>query len=82
VEISGRGSRIYDRDHKAPAYLAIGVEEVWRIDLEERCAYVARLGQTREERRTETLTWHAPDLAEPLTVSIPSLFEGTRADLL
>jgi Uma2 family endonuclease len=81
VEISGRGSRIYDRDHKTPAYLAIGVEEVWRIDLEERCAYLTRRDGPKVDRRTDTLTWHAPGLAEPLTISITSLFEGTRAGL-
>ena len=33
VEVSGAGSRPYDRDHKTPAYLALGVREVWRVDL-------------------------------------------------
>ena len=39
VEVSGDGSRLYDRDHKTPAYLALGVREVWRADLKERWVF-------------------------------------------
>src|SRR5262245_57820881 len=30
VEVMSPGSRIYDRDFKGPAYLALGVRESWR----------------------------------------------------
>lgn len=42
VEVSGPDSRVYDRDHKMPAYLALGARDVWRADLDEECVYVAR----------------------------------------
>jgi Uma2 family endonuclease len=76
VEVSGKGSRVYDRDYKVRAYLALGVLEMWRIDLQERCAYVARKEQP-VLRRPDYLTWHPPGMQEPLTLSIASLFEGT-----
>ncbi|HEV8599398.1 MAG TPA: Uma2 family endonuclease [Gemmatimonadales bacterium] len=41
VEVSGEGSRLYDRDHKTPAYLALGVRDVWRVDLRDRCVFVS-----------------------------------------
>lgn len=78
VEVSGKGSRVYDRDYKLPAYLALEAHEVWRIDLQEGCAFAARQGQPLE-RRAEYLAWHPPGLQEPLVVSIASLFEGTYA---
>jgi len=50
VEVSGRGSRIYDRDHKRPAYLSAGVREFWRVDLKDRCAYVSSPERPDERR--------------------------------
>src|SRR5882724_11095704 len=44
VEVSGRASRIYDRDFKRDAYLALGVREVWLADLEEEHVLVSREG--------------------------------------
>jgi len=35
VEVSGRDSRVYDRDFKREAYLRLGVQEVWRVDLQD-----------------------------------------------
>jgi Uma2 family endonuclease len=41
VEISGVGSRMYDREYKRDAYLQLGVKEVWLVDLDERCVFVS-----------------------------------------
>ena len=73
VEVSGEGSGLYDRDHKTPACLALGVREVWRVDLKERCGFVSRPG-TLEQRQTEQLVWHPPERAEPPLISEPELF--------
>jgi Uma2 family endonuclease len=73
VEVSGAGSAVYDRDHKAPAYLALGVREVWRVDLKERCGFVSR-PRTPEQRQTEQLVWHPPERTEPLVLSVLELF--------
>jgi len=36
VEVSGRASRVYDRDFKRDAYLTLGVREAWLVDLDDR----------------------------------------------
>jgi len=77
VEVSGAGSRVYDRDHKVPAYVALGVREVWRVDLDDLCVYVSRRDAVPERRQTERLMWHPPELGEPLVIEVPSLFERT-----
>ncbi|MGE0440530.1 MAG: Uma2 family endonuclease [Gemmatimonadales bacterium] len=42
VEVSGQGSRVYDREYKRDAYLAAGVQEVWVIDLKARTVETSR----------------------------------------
>jgi Uma2 family endonuclease len=74
VEVSGSGSRVYDRDHKSPAYRALGVREVWRADLDEHCIEVLRPGVAGVRRETEHLSWHPPELPTPLQIDIPRLF--------
>jgi Uma2 family endonuclease len=80
VEVSGRGSRIYDRDHKRPACLRAGVREVWRADLKERCILVSRPGAPDEERRTESIAWQPPELPQPLLLDVAAVFEGIAGD--
>lgn len=77
VEVSGAGSRVYDRDHKMPAYLALGVREVWRADLDECCLYAALRGAPIPERHTDRLTWHPPELERPLEIDVAALFKRT-----
>ena len=74
VEVSGVGSSLYDRDYKAPAYLALGVREVWRVDLKDRCVFVSRT-ETAEQRHAEQVIWHPSELGEPLRLSVPELFQ-------
>ena len=76
VEVSGRGSRIYDRDYKRPAYLAAGVREFWRVDLRDRCLYVATADAPDERAITDAVTWTPPDGGRGVTVHIAELFEG------
>ena len=73
VEVSGEGSRLYDRDHKTPAYLVIGVRKVWRVDLRERCVFVSHPGGS-DLRHPERVVWHPPELSEPMILSVPELF--------
>jgi Uma2 family endonuclease len=73
VEVAGEGSAVYDRDHKGPAYLALGVREVWRVDLKERCVFVSRPGGI-EQRNAEQVTWHPPERRDPLLLAVPDLF--------
>jgi Uma2 family endonuclease len=74
VEVSGRDSRVYDRDFKVPAYLRLGVREVWRVDLRDRAVYVSRPGAPLEVPHTHRLTWHPHEMPEPLVVELARVF--------
>lgn len=74
VEVSGEGSEIYDRDHKGPAYLGVGVQEFWRVDLRDQCIYVSRPEGSPEQPHRERLTWLAPGRSNPLVISVADLF--------
>lgn len=73
AEVSGRGATPYDRDFKTPAYLTLGVPEVWRVDLTERSVFVSRPGHP-EVRHDRELTWQAPGISRLLTMSVPGWF--------
>jgi Uma2 family endonuclease len=73
VEVSGEGSTLYDRDHKAPAYLALGVREVWRVDLRDRCVFVSSQ-RSPVVRYAERVLWQPPELSEPMSLPVPDLF--------
>jgi Uma2 family endonuclease len=80
VEVSGSGSRIYDRDFKLPAYPRLGVAEAWRADLAERCVYVAREGTSAIERHPAELVWQAPGFSTALRIRVAELFEEVESD--
>ena len=74
VEVSGRASRIYDRDFKTDAYLRLGVREVWRVDLRDRVLYVSRPGGSADVPHAGRVVWHPPEIAEPLDLDIQTVF--------
>jgi Uma2 family endonuclease len=80
VEVSGRGSRIYDREFKRPAYLRAGVREVWRADLKDKCIYVSTPEQPEERREDDRVTWVPPQGPGPLVVEVKALFVGVLGD--
>ncbi|MDQ2665832.1 MAG: Uma2 family endonuclease [Gemmatimonadota bacterium] len=75
VEIYSPSSRIYDRDFKRDAYLALGVDEVWLVDLEDRSVDVERKGSTGMSVR-DTIRWHVPVLEIEVLVDLSELFDG------
>jgi len=77
VEVFSPSSRRYDRDYKRDAYLALGVGEVWLVDLDERAVFVSRPGGAeRDVRYTERLVWHPAAMREPLEIDVRGLFRG------
>lgn len=80
VEVSGLGSRIYDRDAKQPAYPRLGVREAWRADLRDCCIDVTRRGDATTTRYTDQLRWHPPEMPDALVIDIPAVFEGIEGD--
>jgi len=57
VEVLSPSSQIYDREFKREAYLALGVDEVWLVDLQERAVLVSRPEHLRDERVTGMVRW-------------------------
>ena len=75
VEILNRSSRVYDREFKRDAYLALGVREVWLVDVRERSIEVCvRSGAGRVVR--DALTWSAPTGEVSVRVGLADLFAG------
>ncbi len=79
VEVSGSGSRIYDRHYKRDGYLELGVPEVWLVDLAERTVFVSRRGEPRDVRHDHELVWRAPG-GQELRLDVAELFRGVPAD--
>jgi Uma2 family endonuclease len=73
VEVSGVGSRMYDREYKRDAYLQLGVKDVWLVDLDERRVFVSRPGGEKDVPHETALTWRSPGGRE-LLIDIPALF--------
>jgi Uma2 family endonuclease len=73
VEIVSRSSRVYDREFKRDAYLALGVREVWLVDVRDRSIEVCvRSGAGRVVR--DVLTWSAPTGDVSVRVDLEALF--------
>jgi Uma2 family endonuclease len=73
-------SVIYDRDFKRSAYLALGVAEVWLVDLEEQEILVSRRGGPTDLRCRERLVWTPAEMPESLELNLSAVFAGVRPD--
>ncbi len=78
VEVSGRGSRIYDREYKRNAYLALGVREVWLVDLQMQRIFVSRPGTEEDRPHDLEVVWTSPGSGRELRVDVAELFRGVR----
>lgn len=84
VEVVSRGSRMYDRNIKRDAYLALGVAEVWLVDRDTQEILVSRPGEPADVPHTGTLTWFprgmqgavTPAKAGALDLDLAALFAG------
>jgi Uma2 family endonuclease len=74
VEVLSPGSRIYDREFKRDAYLALGVDEVWLVDLKERTVLVSRSGDARDIRVTGVLRWQPRQIDVPIELDLDRIF--------
>ncbi len=79
VEVSGTGSRIYDRDYQRDGYLGLGVHEVWLVDLDAMRVFVSRRGETKNVPHDRTLAWRSPG-GRSLEVDVVALFSGIGRD--
>ena len=78
AEVFSPSSMVYDRDFKRDAYLALGIDDVWLVDLDERVIFVSRRGQDRDIRHDTTVTWHPRAMHEPLEIDLATLFRGVE----
>lgn len=75
VEILSRSSRVYDRDFKRDAYLALGVAEVWLIDWRDKSVEVCtRRGPGTVIR--DTIIWTVPRIGLDVPIDLTEVFAG------
>ena len=68
-----RSSRVYDREFKRDAYLALGVREVWLVDVRDLSIEVCTSkGAGRVVR--DALTWSAPAGDVSVRIELAELF--------
>lgn len=75
VEVLSRSSRVYDRDTKRDAYLALGMREVWLVDRWQQFVEVSRARGPAELVR-DVLHWRVPTLGREVAISLADVFEG------
>jgi Uma2 family endonuclease len=76
VEVMSRSTRVYDRDYKRPAYLALGVKEMWRVDPDEKVVYVSRAGSAPDQPCRDVLSWSPSGTDATLTLPLSRIFRG------
>ena len=75
VEVLSPSSRIYDREFKRDAYFALGVPEVWLIDVDDRSVDVSRARRSGRVVR-DVIRWRVPALDQVVPVELAELFAG------
>ena len=77
VETASRSTVIYDRDFKRPAYLDLGVGEVWRVDLDQEAILVSRPGKIPDlAPPPDEIVWAPQGLGRSLRIEVRPLFRG------
>ena len=67
---------VYDREFKRPAYLELGVHEVWRVDGDDRAILVSRPGEAHDRPYRDQLQWSPRGLGQTFVIDIEPLFRG------
>ena len=77
IEILSRSSRIYDREIKRHAYFALGVKQVWLVDIADRSVDVWRSSTTHDVIR-DVVRWRVADLDVLVPVDLSEVFAGVE----
>jgi len=81
VEVLSPSGRAYDLDIKRPAYLALGVAEVWLVDTVALAIQVWRHGAEEPEMVTDMLRWRPPGMKQDLVIDLAEVFQDfTESD--
>ena len=73
VEVLSRSSRFYDREFKRDAYLQLGVQQVWLVDIDDRSVDVWR-SRTDHEVVRDVVRWPVPATDVIVTIDVGGLF--------
>ena len=76
VEVLSPSSRFYDRDYKLEAYLRVGVQEMWLVDLDRRSVEVSTQGGRRLVLHSDLVRWQPEEMFDPLRLDLAELFRG------
>jgi len=75
VEVLSRSSRVYDREFKRNAYLALGVLELWLVDYRDLTVEVWRSRDVPDVIR-DVIRWRVPGRDLIATIDLASVFAG------
>jgi Uma2 family endonuclease len=73
LEVLSRSSRFYDREFKRDAYFALGVQQVWLVDIEDRSVEVWR-SRTEHDVVRDVIRWSVPTTDVLVTIDLVELF--------
>jgi Uma2 family endonuclease len=73
--VLSRSSRVYDREIKRDAYLALGVQEVWLVDRWSKVVEVSRASGPGKILR-DVLPWRVPTLELEVEIPLTDVFAG------
>lgn len=77
IEVLSRSSRVYDREFKRDAYFALGVPQVWLVDLADRSVEVWRARDMPEVVR-DVIRWRVPGLEVVVPIHLAEVFAGVE----
>ena len=75
VEVLSRSSRMYDREFKRDAYFALGVREVWLVDIHDLSVEVCHARGAGKVAREE-IEWTVPGTRAVVTIALSEIFAG------
>jgi Uma2 family endonuclease len=73
VEVLSRSSRIYDRDFKRDAYFALGVQQVWLVDLRRQSVEVCT-GKGKSRVVRDSIRWKIAGIE--VVIGLDEVFAG------
>lgn len=76
VEVLSPSSRLYDREVKRGAYLALGVEEFWIVDPGDCSVEVWSRAHNEPRRATDVLVWQPTALGREIVIDLRHVFRG------
>ncbi len=74
VEVLSPQSKIYDRDYKLHAYLAVGVQEIWIVHTDRLVVEVSSRDGRRSAPARDKLVWAPSQMAAPLSLDLAHVF--------